>query len=182
VAGCRLENGGWRFSFEGNQTPQVHMYTVAFTLYALSTFYGATKSDAALNLANELFDNIYSRRASDGGVYPEAYELDFKTKLGTATNGLGHYMDRRTVNTHIHMVEALTAYHQFVAGKKAGGVAGTARQSQSASALKDIANLVVAMKTGRRIVELRELGDARNIARNLRAPSSANSDDGEKVN
>ena len=94
------------------------MYAVCFTLYAMSTYYAATGSNLALEQANETFDGITTRLAKDGGVYPESYELDYTTAwtpdTSHPTNALGHYQGRRTVNTHIHLIEALTAYHSLV--------------------------------------------------------------------
>jgi hypothetical protein len=151
---------------------QIHMYAACFTLYALSTFFNATRLVAAFELANELFENICRRLcATDGGVFPEAYELDFDTELATEKNALGHLRGRRTVNTHIHLVEALTAYHAFIGRMDSD----TARSKRSATALKLAADLVVNMKSGPRLLELRDAADARQAATNLRL------DMGEKV-
>lgn len=140
------------------------MYAASFTLYALSTFYHATGSDAARCLANELFDNIHARSAPDGGVFPESFEVDFATEYygDQQRNALGHYKGRRTVNTHIHLVEALTAYYNYVGRQEGGDRAGRSRQ-----ALKAAADLVVAMKEGPRLVELRDAADAWRPAANL---------------
>lgn len=187
-AACRLPSGGWRFSLNpasSDDKDQVLIYGVCFVLYALSTYYDATQSDHARVLANELFDNMAARLAPDGGIAPEAFEVDFITPLGgpgsadAVKNGLGHYNDRRSVNTHIHLLETLTAYHALVPA----GVKGTARQARSAQAVKAAADLIVAMKDGPRLVELRDLGDATKPASNLRKPQAGSNSqtDGEKV-
>ena len=95
------------------------MYGVCFVLFALSTYYHATRDDTVGSLATTLFESISDKRLiSDGGVFPEGYEIDdFRTELAKPQNVLGHNKGRRSVNAHIHMVEALTAYHALVAKK-----------------------------------------------------------------
>ena len=139
------------------------MYGVAFVLNALSTYYHATGNAEAGILAHATFDSIYSRRAADGGVFPEAYELDFKTELAKPKDVLGHRKGRRSVNVHIHLVEALIAYHALVAASGND----TELKQRSAAALEGAAKLVVGMKAGPRLLELRDAVNATKPAQNL---------------
>lgn len=74
-----MDNGGWRFSFEETEAPQIHVYGLGFALYALSTYYNATGNSDALTLAHEAFDGMYARMTDDGGIFPESFELDYAT-------------------------------------------------------------------------------------------------------
>jgi mannose/cellobiose epimerase-like protein (N-acyl-D-glucosamine 2-epimerase family) len=145
------------------------MYGVGFALYALSTYYHATGNAEAGFLAHATFDSIYARRAVDGGVYPETYDLDFKTELAEPKgNALGHPHGHRSLNVHIHLVEALTAYHALVARATPGVEHMLLRQQRSAEALAAAAELIVGMaKSGPRIAELRDAADAAQPSQNL---------------
>ena len=162
-----LPSGGWQFSFNDTDRPQwdpqIHMYGVAFVLNALSTYYHTTGNAEAGILAHATFKSIYARRAADGGVFPGAYELDYKTELAKPKDVLGRdRKGRGSVNVHIHLVEALTAYHAFVAAK---GNDAELKQ-RSAGALEGAAELVAGMKAGPRMVELRDAVHATKPAQN----------------
>lgn len=150
---------------------QIHIYGVCFALFALSTFYAAARQhglpqkDEARSLAVQTFTKLYSliEKAPDGtpagGIPIEAYEPDFKTpfKPGPNSNNqnvLGHPVGRRSVNVHIHLLEALTAFHDFIGREDA------ALSAQSAPAVRNLAALIVKMKVGPRLQEYRMLDNA----------------------
>jgi len=163
----QLSDGAWLFCKGTKPTDppqQIHMYGVSFALYALSTYYHATGNPDAGTFADDTFKAINKRlTSSDGGVFPESYEMDFATEFAQPLNALGHSKGRRTVNTHIHMLEALTAYHALVA-KKSKDAELT---QQSATALERLTELVKSMKAGPRMIELRNAERAVDPAQNL---------------
>jgi len=170
----QLSNGGWRFSngdvTSENPPQQILMYGVTFVLFALSTYYHATGNDEARTLANDTFNAINERikkNTTDGGIFPESYELDYEHEYVSTPqwpkNALGHKNRRRTVNTHMHMVEALTAYHAFVV-KKSNDPQLIQR---SATTLERLTELLKSMKAGPRMIEIRDRDDASKPAQNL---------------
>lgn len=146
---------------------QIHVYGVCFALYALSTFYAAARQhglpqkDEARAMAVQTFEKLYQliEDGPDGGIPIESYEPDFKTPLqpeanSNGQNALGHPVGRRSVNVHIHLLEALTAFHEFIGREDA------ALAAQSAPATRNLAALIVDMKAGPRLQEYRMLDNA----------------------
>lgn len=98
-----------------------HLYGEAFALYALSACYEATGEKQALNLARQLFQwlETHSHDAQNGG-YVEALSRDGKPILPqgpmTPDNarfaGGGFILGYKSMNAHIHMLEALCALHR----------------------------------------------------------------------
>jgi cellobiose epimerase len=82
------------------------IYGQAFTVYALATFYRATKDFPALTLAMQIYETI--ERASydrENGGYFETYERDWALATDQRLSEVD--MDeKKSMNTHLHMMEA----------------------------------------------------------------------------
>eukprot|EP00884_Botryococcus_braunii_P005117 jgi/Botrbrau1/14606/Bobra.67_2s0006.1 len=174
---------GWLFdkNISGNPVPalasppQIHMYGFAFGLFAVSTFYQAAvehnlpEKAQARDIAIKAFTKVLSLVGPDGGVPIESYLPDFITPLTStdphAQNAIGHPLGLRSVNVHIHLLEALTAFHDFVARHE-----DDALKTASAGAIRKLAGLLVRMKVGPRLQEYRVLDDATVAYEGPKAP------------
>ncbi len=107
------ENGGiyWAVTYDGKPLDTTkHTYNQAFAIYALSSYYDATKDEEALKLAYNLVDVIENKCSNEGG-YLEAFnryfELAGNDKL--SENGVEA---GRTMNTLLHVFEAYTELYR----------------------------------------------------------------------
>lgn len=107
------EKGGvfWSVAYDG--TPEdttKHTYNQAFSIYALSSYYDASKDKEALETAMELF-RIIEERCTDEIGYKEAFDRDFQEiendKL--SENGV---IAEKTMNTLLHVFEAYTELYR----------------------------------------------------------------------
>lgn len=107
------EKGGvfWSVAYDG--TPEdttKHTYNQAFSIYALSSYYDASKDKEALETAMELF-RIIEERCMDEIGYKEAFDRDFQEiendKL--SENGV---IAEKTMNTLLHVFEAYTELYR----------------------------------------------------------------------
>ncbi|MCH8193956.1 MAG: AGE family epimerase/isomerase [Planctomycetes bacterium] len=111
------EHGGfyWQVDRTGDRKlqPLKHLYGQAFGLYALSEYYLAGHDPNALALATELFD-LLERKAHDKrhGGYVEFFQRDWSAPPDTATGYLGVPASMKLMNTHLHLLEALTTYYE----------------------------------------------------------------------
>ncbi len=103
------ENGGvyWSVTFDGKPEETIkHTYNQAFAIYALSSYYDASKDEEALELSKELFKLIETKCTDEWG-YKEAFDEAFHTidneKL--SENGI---VAEKTMNTLLHVFEAYT--------------------------------------------------------------------------
>lgn len=82
------------------------IYGLAFCIYGMSEYYKATQSQAALNVAIELFNYIeqYSFDKMNGG-YLEAFTRNWKAieDLRLSNKDVN---EKKTMNTHLHVIEA----------------------------------------------------------------------------
>jgi mannobiose 2-epimerase len=118
------EFGGlhWVLDSKGRLDPsrgdEKHAYGIAFAIYAASTVADVTGDERALALARDTFDWL-DRHAHDAkhGGYFEALRRDGSPILGWAdgtpvarrADRLGIYYGYKTMNVHIHLLEAVTA-------------------------------------------------------------------------
>ena len=107
------EHGGvyWSVKYNGEVSESLkHTYNQAFAIYALSSYYDATKDYNALNIAFDLFD-IVEMKCRDNNGYLEAMNERFlpieNDKL--SENGV---MADRTMNTLLHVLEAYTELYR----------------------------------------------------------------------
>lgn len=107
------DKGGvfWSVAYDG--TPEdttKHTYNQAFSIYALSSYYDASKDREALETALELF-RIIEERCTDEIGYKEAFDREFKEiendKL--SENGV---IAAKTMNTLLHVFEAYTELYR----------------------------------------------------------------------
>lgn len=112
------EYGGVFWSVKYDGTPKdvtKHTYNQAFAIYALSSYYDASKDEESLRIAEELY-NLIERKCCDEGGYLEAFDRKFdpveNDKL--SENGV---IAGRTMNTLLHVFEAYTEFYR-VTGKK----------------------------------------------------------------
>lgn len=101
----------WSLGWDGRvEDDTKHTYNQAFAVYALSSYYAASKNKEALKLAYNLYELIETRCRDEGG-YGEAYSRDFvpvsNEKL--SENGV---MAARTMNTLLHVFEAYTELYR----------------------------------------------------------------------
>jgi mannose/cellobiose epimerase-like protein (N-acyl-D-glucosamine 2-epimerase family) len=109
------EHGGfyWEVDPTGRTVlkPLKHLYGQAFGLYALSEYALATHNREALDLANRLFD-LLDAKAYDKqyGGYREFFARDWSAAPASESSYLGGPRDAKLMNTHLHLLEAMTAY------------------------------------------------------------------------
>lgn len=115
------EHGGFYWSVDptGAKVLQAtkHLYGQAFGLYALSEYAMASGSSEALGLAHRLF-TLLETRAHDPeyGGYREFFARDWSTPAASVNSPLGAPADMKLMNTHMHLMEALTTYVRAGAG------------------------------------------------------------------
>lgn len=107
------EYGGvyWAVSCDGHPLDTTkHTYNQAFAIYALSSYYAASKDKEALEIAYKLFSVIEEKCKDDIG-YLEAFKRDFTPESNEklSENGVEAY---RTMNTLLHVFEAYTELYR----------------------------------------------------------------------
>lgn len=108
-----VEEGGiyWSVSYDGKpEDTTKHTYNQAFAIYALSSYYDASKDQEALELAGKLLHTIEEKCTDEIG-YREAFDRSFQEiendKL--SENGV---IAQKTMNTLLHIFEAYTEYYR----------------------------------------------------------------------
>lgn len=113
------ENGGvfWSLNYDGTPKDTTkHTYNQAFSIYALSTYYDASKDDEALELAMELFELIESKCMDKVG-YLEAFTREFVLEENDKLSENGVIADK-TMNTLLHVLEAYTELYRVSKNEK----------------------------------------------------------------
>jgi len=108
------ENGGvfWSLNYDG--TPQdttKHTYNQAFAIYALCSYYEASKDAEALSYAWELF-RLIEEKCTDEFGYLEAFKIDFTPESNEKLSENG-VMAEKTMNTLLHVLEAYTQLYKI---------------------------------------------------------------------
>ncbi len=117
------ENGGLFWSVDANGKPtnerngEKHVYGISFALYAASVNYKATKNPKALELAEKTFEWLENHaRDGDKNGYFEALSVKgehLTVQRATSPSDLiGTAYGYRSMNTHIHLLESLTAFYE----------------------------------------------------------------------
>jgi mannobiose 2-epimerase len=107
------DNGGiyWSMTYDGKVLdPAKHTYNQAFAVYALSSYYEASKDQAALNLAKKLFE-IIETKCKDSSGYKESLTREFEEAPNDKLSENGVMADR-TMNTLLHVMEAYTELYR----------------------------------------------------------------------
>ena len=113
------QNGGlyWSLSYDGKPYDTIkHTYNQAFAVYALSSYYDATKNEEALKLAYQIY-NIIENQCKDDIGYLEAFTDDWKPANNDklSENGI---IAQKTMNTHLHVFEAYTELYRVTKDEK----------------------------------------------------------------
>ena len=143
-----------------------HTYNQAFAVYALSQFYLASKEQAALDLALELFRTIEDK-CTDEIAYLEAMSIDWKIVPNDALSENGLMADK-TMNTVLHLIEAYTVL------LKACSTSESARVEERLLFLLDIAKNKIfnSEKNCLRVFfdrELNQIGDIHSYGHDIEA-------------
>ena len=112
-------NGGVYWSLTYDKKPAdttKHTYNQAFAIYALSSYYDASKNRAALDKAYELF-NIIEDKCRDLDGYLEAFDLCFNPASNEKLSENG-VEATRTMNTLLHVFEAYTELYRVDENKQ----------------------------------------------------------------
>ncbi len=107
------EYGGvyWSVTYDGTPLDTTkHTYCQAFAIYALSSFYDASKDEEALKLAYELYELVEAKCRDELG-YLEAFKRNFEPESNEKLSENG-VEAARTMNTLLHMYEAYTELYR----------------------------------------------------------------------
>lgn len=107
------ENGGiyWSITYDGKpEDTTKHTYNQAFCIYALSSYYEASKDEEALAMAKGLF-HIIEEKCTDEVGYLEAFDREFHLIENDKLSENGVIADK-TMNTLLHVFEAYTELYR----------------------------------------------------------------------
>ncbi len=107
------ENGGiyWSLTFDGKpEDTTKHTYNQAFAIYALSSYYDASKDEQALKIAQKLY-HIVETKCKDEYGYLEAFNIRFEPAENDKLSENG-VMAEKTMNTLLHVFEAYTELYR----------------------------------------------------------------------
>ncbi len=113
------DNGGvyWMMNADGSVKDDMkHTYCQAFFVYALSSYYDASKDESALKLAMEVFNTI-EEKCTDDVAYLEAMSRTWEIVENDALSENGLMADK-TMNTTLHLLEAYTELYRVSKDEK----------------------------------------------------------------
>ena len=113
------EFGGvfWSLAYDG--TPEdttKHTYNQAFSIYALASYYDASKNPEALEIAWKLYDLVESKCKDEYG-YLEAFTRSFEPEENDKLSENG-VIAEKTMNTLLHVFEAYTELYRVTKEEK----------------------------------------------------------------
>ena len=113
------EFGGvfWSLTYDG--TPEdttKHTYNQAFSIYALASYYDASKNPEALEIAWKLYDLVESKCKDEYG-YLEAFTRSFEPEENDKLSENG-VIAEKTMNTLLHVFEAYTELYRVTKEEK----------------------------------------------------------------
>lgn len=101
----------WSLKYDGIPEDNTkHTYNQAFAIYALSSYYEASKDEESIRLAEKLYEIIEEKCRDDAG-YLEAFTREFKPESNEKLSENG-VMAERTMNTLLHVFEAYTEFYK----------------------------------------------------------------------
>lgn len=108
------EYGGgiyWSVTYDGKPADTIkHTYNQAFAIYALSSYYDATKDTEALDYAYKIF-HVIENLCRLGSGYGESYTIDFIPNVNDKLSENNIIADK-TMNTLLHICEAYTELYR----------------------------------------------------------------------
>lgn len=107
------ENGGvyWMMNADGTVNDSMkHTYCQAFFIYAMSSYYDASKDENALKLALDVFRTVEDK-CRDDVAYLEALSKTWELIENDALSENGLMADK-TMNTTLHLIEAYTELYR----------------------------------------------------------------------
>ena len=110
------EHGGvyWTVDFEGNPLDtKKQVYAIAFTIYALSEFYLASRIEAAKQMAVDLFYLLVEKAYDPIQTgYFEAFTRDWQP-IEDLRLSAKDANEKKTMNTHLHVLEGYTNLYRI---------------------------------------------------------------------
>lgn len=101
----------WSMTYDGKpEDTTKHTYNQAFAIYALSSYFAASKNQEALDYAMELF-HVIETKCRLGEGYGEAYTRTFKPAENDKLSENNVIADK-TMNTLLHICEAYTELYR----------------------------------------------------------------------
>lgn len=101
----------WSLNYDGSAYDTTkHTYNQAFAVYALSSYYFATKDEEAINLAKSIIE-IMEKECTDSMGYLEAFDRGFLPINNEKLSESG-VIAHKTMNTLLHVFEAYTEYYR----------------------------------------------------------------------
>lgn len=115
----------WMVTCEGKVLDDMkHTYNQAFAIYALSSYYDASKNEEALDMAINLFEKI-EKNCTDNYGYLEAFDRAW-TPISNEKLSDDKYLNKKglvaekTMNTLLHVLEGYTELYRVSKDKKVG--------------------------------------------------------------
>lgn len=108
-----IVNGGiyWSLNYDGSVFDGTkHTYNLAFAIYALSSYYDASKDEEALEIAKDIFHTIETKCKDEYG-YLEAFDVKFQPVSNEKLSENGVHAEK-TMNTLLHVMEAYTEFYR----------------------------------------------------------------------
>lgn len=110
------EFGGvyWLLDAKGNPIDtKKQVYAIAFTIYAFSEYFLASKNNLAKEKAIELYKNLVANSYdAEKGGYFEAFNREWKS-LDDLRLSKKDANEKKTLNTHLHVLEAFTTLYKI---------------------------------------------------------------------
>ena len=113
------EFGGvfWSLTYDGKpEDTTKHTYNQAFSIYALASYYDASKNQEALEIAWKLYDLVESKCKDEYG-YLEAFTRSFEPEENDKLSENG-VIAEKTMNTLLHVFEAYTELYRVTKAEK----------------------------------------------------------------
>ena len=113
------EFGGvfWSLTYDGKpEDTTKHTYNQAFSIYALASYYDASKNPEALEIAWKLYDLVESK-CKDKYGYLEAFTRSFEPEENDKLSENG-VIAEKTMNTLLHVFEAYTELYRVTKEEK----------------------------------------------------------------
>lgn len=107
----------WSLTYKGEpEDTTKHTYNQAFAIYALSSYYDASKDVEALEIARELYQLIETKCKDEYG-YLEAFTRKFEPEENDKLSENG-VIAEKTMNTLLHVFEAYTELYRVTKEEK----------------------------------------------------------------